>query len=50
MAEHPRPDLLGMGVALILGLFAATAFTLVVVPVIYYMLTPSATESLAEGQ
>jgi multidrug efflux pump subunit AcrB len=43
------PIFSGLAWALIFGLFASTAFTLVVVPVIYYMLTPSATRSFSDS-
>jgi multidrug efflux pump subunit AcrB len=43
------PIFSGLAWALIFGLFASTAFTLVVVPVIYYMLTPSGTRSFTDS-
>ena len=43
------PIFSGLAWALIFGLFASTAFTLIVVPVIYYMLTPSATNSFGDS-
>jgi multidrug efflux pump subunit AcrB len=36
--HHPRPDLLGLAWAIIFGVFASTAFTLVVIPVVYWLI------------
>jgi multidrug efflux pump subunit AcrB len=44
------PIFSGLAWALIFGLFASTAFTLVVVPVIYYMIAPSAAGSNGVGR
>jgi multidrug efflux pump subunit AcrB len=44
------PIFSGLAWALIFGLFASTAFTLVVVPVIYYMLSRPATRNFGDSK